>query len=102
MPAESFIEKRIRDRFPVGMTCVLSVDGRQTPCMTRDVSTGGVRVTPKDIGGLHKGAKITIEFEELGVFKAEIAWVAEADIGVRFEKDPSEMTNMVETMVLYG
>lgn len=100
--SESFIEKRIRDRFPVGMMCELTAGDIRIQCMTRDVSTGGVRLTPKELNGLREGGKVTIAFEKLGVFKAEIVWTSSPDIGVRFEKDPSEMANVVEAMVMYG
>lgn len=102
MPPQSFIEKRIQERFPVGLECVLSAGNLSVQCMTRDVSAGGVRLTPKDAQGLSDGLKVTVGFEPFGEFNAQITWISERDIGVRFEKDAAEMAGPVQAMMMYG
>lgn len=102
MSPQSFIEKRIQERFPVGLECVLTAGSLRVRCMTRDVSAGGVRLTPKDMQGLSEGVKVTVEFEAFGAFGAEIVWAAGWDVGVRFEKNAEEMAAPVHAMVMYG
>lgn len=58
-------------------------DGRDLPCMVRDISAGGMRVrlaTPPPVG-----AAVMIEMRGLDVRPARVRWTAGRDAGVSFD-----------------
>jgi hypothetical protein len=93
MPIPGFLPDRREDArsatvFTIGK---LTVDGRQMPCMVRDLSAGGMRIQMSEPPA--PGARVLVEMRGLEPRLAEVVWVSGREAGLAFEQrcEPDEV-----------
>lgn len=92
--------RRRQDRETVLFKTFLRVGGVAVNCDVLDIGPGGVRVQ----AALQAAAQtpVVLVVEQLGDFKARIAWSRDGEVGLRFDESAERIGQALELIALYG
>ena len=84
-------------RWNVMWPAILIVEGRGFDCTILDLSQTGARI---DVYGLRCGpVRASLQCERFGTLDAHLKWVRAGKAGLRFERSPAEVVDLLKTVV---
>jgi len=90
------------ERKEASVECELVIRGIRVPCKATDVSAGGVRLLLNVPPDLPTGVAVIIDIKPYGEFDAEVVWMGQGELGLRFDEDPMMMIDVLEAMAMHG
>ena len=78
----------------------LSCGGAEYHCAVEDISPGGAKV--KSSAQIDTGEHVDLDLTPFGVVAAHTVWARKGHLGLKFDADPMETTEIVMAIAMQG
>ena len=92
--------RRNQDRKTVLFNTSVEIGGASIACDVHDIGPGGVRISASLQAAPQ--TEVTLVIEQLGSYKARVAWSRNDELGLKFDEPPERIGQALEVIALYG